>query len=292
MPERTKTTQQQVPVQESKEKPTTRVVLLKDLGPTLPIGILEGKSLSKEMDTKPWKLKQEKQLGEMRARNKDANVAQYVSMVLATMYKILGPYDFTDMAPSDKRGKVGRMFMGDVFYSYLWLRCVALGHVFDTNIICPLCGFKFQLPADLNTVEITCADDIEACKWDYTLMDPFEIQDTKITHFEMAPAKWRSLEGGISGSGLNTGAAKAMIIRGSIWKAPELTRGAFSEEDLDEMTKRDLEKMTAEIDDRHVGPDMSIEDTCRRCSEDFKINIDWGYDSFFGISSRSGRPKS
>lgn len=291
MPENTQPTHEPLHAGDDSEqpKPATKVVLLKDLGPSLPVGVLEGKSsLSKEMDHKPWKLKQERQLGEMRAKHKDANVAQYVSMVLGTMYKNLGGLNLDDMSLSDKRGKIGRMFMGDVFYSYLWLRCVSLGHIFETHVTCPFCNFKFMLPADLNTIEVTVADDIEACKWVYELQDPFEVQGTTITKFEMGPARWRALENGNLGAGLNTGIAKALIIRGCIWGVPELQRGALSEADLDEMTKRDFEAMTAEIDARSIGPDMSIEETCPRCTSDFKIGIDWGYDNFFASSSRSG----
>lgn len=268
------------------DKPETKIVLLEDLGPCLPIGVLEGASLAKDMDAKAWKMKHERALGEMRSKHKDANVAQYVGMVLSTMYNNLGFFDFTNMSPSDRRGRIGRMFMGDVFYAYMWLRCQALGDVFVVHVTCPHCGFKYQLKADLKTVEVTCADSIEAVKWRYDLLDPFVIQDQEITYFEMGPCKWRTLEAGFCGGALNIGAAKAMIIRGSIWKAPELTKGALSEEDLDEMTKRDLEAMTAAIDSHHVGPDMSIEDSCKRCNSDFKASIDWGYDSFFSNSSR------
>lgn len=280
-------TQSTAPINEL-PKPTTKIVLLKDLGPTLPVGVHEGHVLLKDMDPKPWKLKQERELGELRARHKDANVAQYVGMVLSTMYRNLGGSSFDDMNMSERRGRVGRMFMADVFYAYLWLRCVSISNELVTHITCPFCSFKFELKADLSTTEITTADDIAALQWRYDLMDPFDVQDNRITYFMMGPAKWRSIEAGALGGGLNTGAAKAMIIRGSIEKVPELMKGALSEQDLDEMTKRDLEAVTAEIDRHGAGPDMSIEDRCRRCNNDFRISIDWGYDSFFASSSRSG----
>lgn len=268
------------------EQPKTYVKLLKDLGPQLPVGFLDGRSLSKEMDHKPWKLKQERELGELREKHRDANVAQYVSMVLGTMYKQLGSLGLHDMSLSDKRGKIGRMFMGDVFYAYLWLRTQAMGNVFEAKVTCPHCSYKFLLPADLNTVEVTCADEVDAVQWQYKLLDPFDVQGQRITYFEMGPAKWRTLEGAEIASGLNTGAAKALIIRGSIWKTPEMTKGALGDADLDELSKRDLEAITKGIDDHGIGPDMSIEERCPRCRADFKIAIDWGYDSFFGASSR------
>lgn len=265
---------------------TISVKTLKDLGGQLPIGMQEGNSLVKDMLHKEWKLKQERELGEMRDKHRDANVAQYVSMILGTMYTALGSLDLKDMSLSDKRGKIGRMFMGDVFYAYMWLRCAALGTVLDTNITCPSCSFKFKQPADLNSVEVTCADDPADLAWTYKLLTPIDIQGQPITYFEMGPAKWRTLEGADISGGMNTGAIKAMIIRGSIAKVPEMTKGGLSESDLDELAKRDVEALTLDIDSHGFGPDMSLEERCPRCRHDYKVSIDWGYDSFFGGSSR------
>lgn len=260
--------------------------LLKDLGPQLPVGVPSGSGLIKDMSHKEWKLKHEKELGELRDKHRDANVAQYVSMILGTMYNVLGDLDLASMSLSDKRGKIGRFYMADVFYSYMWLRLVALGNVLETHVTCPSCSFKFVKQGDLHTVEVECAEKFEDLLWTYQLQNPIEIQGQKVTHFEMAPAKWRSLEGADVTGGMNTGAIKAMIIRGSINKVPEMIKGALSDSDLDELSKRDIEGITRAIDDHAVGPDMSIEGKCPRCHNAFKASIDWGYDSFFGGSSR------
>jgi hypothetical protein len=52
------------------------------------------------------------------------------------------------------------------------------------------------------------------------------------------------------------------------------------------MSKRDLEKLTALIDSKAVGPIMAIDDKCPKCSAPMKLPIDWSYDSFFASSSQ------
>lgn len=271
------------------EKPTTYKTTLGELGNQLPVGQNEQSVLYKVLEVKPWKLKNERELGELRDKHREANLAQYISMVLGSMCTSFGATDLSSMSMSDKRARMGRMYMGDMFYAYMWLRCSALGAKMDTNLSCPSCAAKFKAPIDLNSTEVICAKDAAALDWVYTLLDPIEVQGTRVTRFDMGPARWRTLEGADFNSGLNTGAAKSMIIRGSIVKMPELERGSFSEDDLDELSKRDLETITRAIDEHSIGPDMSIETQCLRCRSDMKVSLDWGFDSFFSISSPSER---
>ena len=107
---------------------------IQERGPVLPLGIADsGGNYHQDISVKPWRMKEERELGELRDQNKDANLAKYVSMVLSTMCTRLGPHDFTNMEFDHKRLVISQMFMADVFYAYVWLRIQALGCLLYTS---------------------------------------------------------------------------------------------------------------------------------------------------------------
>lgn len=280
-------------------KPKIRysTVTLAELGPQLPIGIESNGQIGKQLSELPWKMKHEKELGAMRAKNQGISVAQFTSMVLATLYKRMGPHDFEPMDFNARRIHISQAFMADVYYAYVWLRRQSIGNVCDMKLRCPNCTNQFDFAADLNTVEVRVPQPVEPVKddkqpvglpnmnWTYKLQDPFELRNKTVTELLLGPARWYAMEA-VKGQ-MNTGEAKYAIINGSIHKVGGHDQQlVLADHELDEMSKRDLEQITAEIDANALGPDMSIKDVCPRCNRDFELPIDWGFDSFFGISSR------
>jgi len=269
-------------------------VVLKEQGPRLPLGLVttDG-SYAKDIAVRRWRMAEERELGDLRDKNRDANVAQFVGMVLATMCTQVGQHKFEGMKPEERRIHISQMFMGDVFYAYVWLRMQALGNELHLNLRCPNCGFKFPFTADLETVEVDVCEKLGDSLWEYKLREPFSIRGKEVTDLLMGPARWTSLENMQGVGGLNTGAAKASVILGSIhgianWKDKEgkPQQVALAESELDEMGKRDIEAITNRVDEHAIGPNMSVEGNCQRCRYQYKLAIDWGYDNFFGDSSR------
>lgn len=267
-------------------------ITLQEQGPRLPLGIIDTNGdYIKDIATKRWRMAEERELGDMRDRNRDVNVAQFVSMVLSTMCNKMGTHNFESMKHEERRVVVSQMFMGDVFYAYVWLRMKTLGNELHLNLTCPQCRNKFPFVADLNTIEVDVCDKLDDALWTYELKEPFDIRGKSVTSLLLGPARWTSLESMKSGV-MNTGAAKAGVILGSIhgianWKDKEgkPQKVALSESELDEMVKLDIEGITNRIDDYAIGPNMSVEGVCNRCRYNYKLAIDWGYDSFFGDSS-------
>lgn len=263
-----------------------RTVLLKDLGPRLPLGVSDaGGTCRGDLAGKTWTFREEKELGRLRDQNRDSNMAQYVSMVLATMYDRIGPYDFSAMKFDERRLRIGQMYMGDVYYAYVWLRLQALGPELDSEMTCAACASKFTFPADLETLEIATASSLEPFLWSYDLHVPLVIRDKEVRTLRMGPPLWQAIESMAGTGGMNTGEAKAGIIRGSIVEINGLGNVALTESELDGMVKIDIERIANLLDEHHLGPDMAIEGKCPR-GHPFKQPIDWGYDSFFGSSSR------
>lgn len=268
------------------KKPT-----IADLGPRLPLGVEDGNGkIYKDIAVRRWRMKEERELGELRDSNKDATVFQYVSMVLATMLTKCGQYDFDDEALKfeQKRLIIGQMIMGDVFYAYVWLRIKSLGPDLGLKVRCSKCTKPIEgFNADLNSVDVVTAESMEDACWEYNLRDPFQARGQQIQQLVIGPPRWNSLEmlEGIGG----IGKAKPAVIRASVFglgSKETADQIVATDAELDEMSKMDIELLTNEINDRTVGPNMVVEGKCPYCQFTFNLPIDWGYDSFFAVSSQ------
>ena len=268
------------------EENKKKIVALKDLGPCLPIGIKSASgSYGKSIGLRAWKLKHEKMLSAAKEKAKKLTAAQYANIVLRTMCTELGDVSLEGLSEKDAKQTIGQMYMGDVLYAYVWLRYQAIGHVMESKLKCGSCGHDFVFPADLETLDVKTVDKVEDAYWEYELQDPIEIRGKRLAKMVFGPAKWGALEA-MSPGQLNEGAMKEMLIRASFVENPEDKSFFFSMGDLDEMSKRDLEKISDKFDDNHIGPDMSLETSCPACNYEFKVAINWAADDFFGGSSR------
>lgn len=258
-------------------------------GPKLPIGVLQpDKSLIKDFGIRPWRMKEEKELGALRDERRGENVGKYVSAILATMCTRIGPYDFDEIKDFERRLiYISQMLMPDVFYIYFWLRYKSLGPILSMDITCPSCRNKLDFNGNIGTLEVLTAESLEDTRWEYRLRDPFPIRGKDAEGFVLGPAMWNAIETKQGVGQFNVGAAKSSIISGSIQSLIGSDSPiAILEMELDAMSKFDLESITSLLEKRNFGPDLSAEDTCTKCKQSFRMSIDWSYDNFFGISSR------
>jgi hypothetical protein len=263
-----------------------KVQTLRENGAILPVGF--SNSTERGLVAKRWRLKEEKELSAIFDEN-GAKMDRYVSSVLATMFTKIGPHDLTTMDAAKKMLVIGQMSMPDVFFAYLYLRVQAMGHELSFNLSCPKCRDVFSFTADLNTVKIRSIEKLEDAQWIYSLIEPFKIRGSSVNAFRMGPAPWSALKS-ISDEGFNPGNMKAGMIISSIASVGFDTGFSaipLAKNELDEMGKRDFENLASEIDRNSLGPDMSVEAQCPKCSKEFLTSIQWMAESFFGASSRS-----
>lgn len=265
------------------EKPQT----MAERGPVLPLGIGDtGGTLHQDLSVRPWRMKEERELGALRDEHKSANLAEYVSMVLATMCTRLGPHDMDGMKFAERRLVIGQMFMADVFYAYVWLRIQALGADLPIKFNPRWSAEAVTVHADLNTVEVVSAKSVEEASWQYELKNPIEIRGVEVTEFKLAPPRWSTLESieAIGGGSNDTGLQKSALIRSSVVECEGISGSLMlTDSELDELTKLDIETLTRLMDDKNLGPVMVVEGKHR--GNPYRVPIDWGYDSFFAISS-------
>lgn len=256
---------------------------LGERGFLMPVGIVGSDTrLNKGFAFRPWRMKEERALGALRDQNR-MNVAQFVSIVLGTMLTRLGPHDFESMTLEQRRVHVGQMFLPDVYYTYMRLRLEALGPELKVQMPCPRCGKDFSMGADLSTTEVSYLDDLTDFSVDYTLKRPFVVRGQEVCRILFGLPRWNALES-VQGGSMNTGEAKSALILGSI-KAIEGMDALLAPHELDDLSKLDLETILRLLDDGQPGPVMSLEAVCPHCQSKFDQSLDWGYDSFFGVSN-------
>jgi len=277
----------------SKKNKGVEKTTMSDLGANLPLGVLDPTgALAKQFSVRPWRMKEEKELGKLRNEIKGTvSVAQQTGLVVAHMLNSVGNHDFTKLQHPEKQLVVSQMFMGDVWYVYAYVRKQCIGEEVPMKLTCPRCGIEFDYQANLQTLQVNHASDLDASKWEYELKDPFEIRSKEVKKFILGPQRWEIAEQSYATK--DDSVAKELAMIGSIkginddTNTLELISG-----ELDDMSKRDVESLINKIDIHYMGPNMAIEmtkkDKCPKCgySNDYVISLDWSYNNFFGISSR------
>lgn len=263
---------------------------LKELGPNLPLGLAgPGGGWQRSLACKPWRGLEEREVGRLRLEGRDDGTS--TTKLLAYMYEQIGDHNFSDMSMPEREVVISQMYFGDALYAYVWLRVQCVGPELVMDMTCPHCAFEFKYSADLNTIEVRTAEDVEAVTWEYELKTPFELRGKEVATLELQPNRWASLVSTLktaveSGSN-NPNAAKMDVLRSCISAIPGHGPVVLAPTELDYMTKLDIEALASKIDDYGVGPDMLVSDKCQRCRRRFRVSLDWDYASFFEVSSQS-----
>lgn len=269
-------------MQSSDSIATFRIQTLEQLGMCLPIGIRGPSGLDRSLAVRPFSLREEKEIGKLRDRQ-EGNIATSVGAVLSVMLTRFGSHDFSSMNDKARRATISQAYMGDVYYAYIMVRKEALGKGVPIQVRCPACRNKAEIEGDLETLEIKMVEKEEDSFWEYELLTPLEIRGSAVRILKFGIPKWFSIERIPSQRGLNYGVAKAALIFGSLVGTD--SKVVMTEDDVDGLMKRDLERITKEMDRHHLGPNMAVELECPACKEEIRSSMDWSYDSFFSTSS-------
>jgi hypothetical protein len=119
--------------------------------------------------------------------------------------------------------------------------------------------------------------------WECNLRTPVSIRGKLQTGFRMGPQKWGAL------AGVTEESAKVSVIQNSIVGfVGDPIDMMLLDTELDELTKFDLENITAQIEKHNIGPVMGLDVKCpvESCGYEWLTAIDWRYHNFFAVSSR------
>ncbi len=270
------------------------VMSLAKRGASLPHGTvgMDGK-VTRDLACKPWRGKEEREIAKLRAQAR-SNPAGFPGRLLGFMFTQAGYHNFEGMNDDQKAVVISSMLAADVLYMYIYLRYLCIGKDVRLNIVCDRCGRGFPFTADLETLDVKCVDKPEDAEWTYKLSNPFKLRGEIVEALEMVPMSWATMENTIrnaSKDGMENSSIKMDVMLGCIRLQSRDDKGnpiehAMRPEDLDEMSKRDIEALTAQIEENGIGPDMQVTGRCPSCAGAFVHNLEWGYDNFFGSSSQ------
>jgi len=264
-----------------------------DWGQKLPIGIDSEGKLVRGFDLRPLNWNIERQINQQWGARRDRlNLAEYMGTILANTITKIGNQDITKFKFEKVLLILNRMYQADVFYMYAYLRLATLGKEMDLGeITCPSCRHKFPFVADLSTLEVGIVENPSDLITDVELKDGFDMNGDHKTKLKMKPPLWSML-----GSGFPTSINDAEIFLAMVTNCVVEIEGmpdgtVLTEKEVSQFSKYDVEKCQGVMEGVFAGPRWEIEGQCPKCGESFYDLVDWTYDRFFAISSRSPRRK-
>lgn len=182
------------------------------------------------------------------------------------------------------------MFQADVFYIYAYLRLLSLGKEMNLGEIrCVSCGQQFPYTADLTTLEVVVIGSPSELVSEIKLHDGFEVGGDLKTKIKVKPPLW-SMMGSSFPTNLNEADMFLAMLANCVVEIEGMPEGAvMTEREVSQFTKLDVEICEDAMDKILAGPRWEIEGACPKCDAPFYDLIDWSYDSFFALSSRSPR---
>lgn len=269
--------------QKSEERKSTRAeTTLAECGPRLPCGLRKDGALLRDFECRPMKTADERILAKLKKDN--MTMGAYVSMILGHQMTTFAGMDFTKMKPAERVVHLGRCYMGDIFYAYVWLRRETMGDDLRMDVTCRCSpSLPFEWVGKLSTIEVATVEDEKDLVWTYELRRPIEARNKKVKKLSVTQPRWNAVTSTPPGSGE---LARLALIRGGVCGFnDEPAEIDFQDSEIDELSKIDLELLTKGFEPNWLGPSMSIEGQCPRCDQEFKRAINWEHSSFFGASS-------
>jgi hypothetical protein len=263
---------------------------LAERGPSLLIGIPDqGGVYQRAMNVGRWTGKAMREIGRIREETKEVGMGDHIRHVFSVLMEQLGEFEFTKLKPDRQKLVVAKMYMGDVFYAYIYSRVKALGPKLNLEIPCPACRHSFKWEGDLNTLTVSYVDRLEDAYWEYDLLEPLNTRGREVKTLAMGPALWHAVETSKVEGGLDFEGGKLALIGASVRGEVGRTEFPFGQAEIDELGGQDVETLVGLLDQNYVGPDLKISTACprRSCRAPITQALDWSYQSFFGVSSRS-----
>jgi hypothetical protein len=275
------------------EDSAMKKIMLKDLQNVLPLGYFtpEG-NLVKSFKNRPWRMIEERAVGEIREKQKTPMMGPFISELLAYMITGFDGMDFEAKTPAERRLMLNQMSFPDVIYMYVWLRREAVGPELLLKSTCPICSYMYDIECDLDEMEIEVPDENATSPDDFKkpvqLKKGLEIDGATYHEMIIKPASWMVMEGMTAKLSSNDGALKTKFFQDCLVEIPGYTamdHFVVTDTLLDNMMKVDIELLNKAIDDASGGLNMNIEAKCEQCNGAYKQGIDWNYDNFFSASS-------
>lgn len=260
--------------------------ILSDMPDTLPIGVFAPDGPRKvNVAFAPWRGRDEREIGAMRAKHRNLTPGQLATRVLARFATAWCGSDFSGLSEVERLVVLSQASAADVLTAWLHLRLSALGPEMDMDLVCPGCGHEFGFEVDLGTVEIRCPETQAETEFVVELRDGVPWRGKAPRKVGFGPIAWRGYEQTSAGDARDLAAIQLGLVAATVrtldGDAVQLGIG-----NLDDVTKRDLATLLAALDANVLGPDLSVAPDCPKCAARVRATLSWVYDGFFSGSSR------
>jgi len=264
---------------------------LEKLGFILPIGYIESKTniLHKDFEFKEWTWTEEKKLSKLRKSSKKRSAGSYVSSVLSLMLVRIGDIDFQSLEQPQKELILAKMYMSDILYMFVCLRFEAIDQFIRVNLECPSCGHEEDgFPGDLNSVEVFSYDLKNPTKIEreVELTKGITLNNTQYKIVYVRPALWQFMLQMKPKRTLDEIEFFENEFKSSVYRIKDYDHQVrLTPNIMDTMIKKDISKLSQEIDKVNAGALMQINTECESCEGNIFAAFEWGPD-FFEVSSQ------
>jgi hypothetical protein len=259
------------------------------LGRFLPIGVLHGAQLHRGFALRPFRMKEERELENIKARNPGISMADFVASVMAHMFTSVGPWtNFASLTEAERRLIVSQMYLADVMYAYIQLRIEAIGTDIGFDLKCPACRKRWRWTADLSQTDVVVAEGGPASlTWLHELRDGLTTPKGEVRSLVLQPPRWHAMSGVRTrvDESPNEGDLKLQLIASGIRQAGDHADLPITIDILEGLSKYDLERLSRSIDADTPGADLELESKCPNCGTEFSHALNWSWGFFFGGSS-------
>lgn len=276
---------EQPPIPDNGYQPRISETTLDLWGRQLPVGFLQDGQFHRNIEFKQYTMAAERELAKTRKGAGKSNAAAFASSVLAEMITSLGPFgDFQSLSLGQRKLILGQMYMADILYAYILLRIDALGPEVGFDIQCPFCDEKAQMRSSLESLDVTVPEEPAAIVRKHTLFTPVKVGDKgSVEVLCLQPPRWSTMANMKVRKNPDLTTLKFDLVTAAIMCAADGTplHAGF----VDQLTKKDFEYLTKEVDNNTPGPDLQLEYECPSCGQESGQSLRWDFDYFFGASS-------
>lgn len=263
-----------------------------ELGMRLPVGVgpFDGSAArTLQLDFRDWSGKDDRKIGAMRQARPGQGDADLVEMILAEFVTKWGHHDFTRMSEDERRNVLTMAPSGDIFHAWTMLRIENLGPELQMTFACGNCQKDIVFETDAEEIEekVPVSPTADLTEKIVTRKG-FMYQGARRRETTIAPVLWKTYYGINSNVRTSVTDLKLMVIEGAV-VGLEGVEGQIilPPTSVDTLTKYDIELLARRIEERQLGPELSLDFRCPHCDVRMIRPVSWEYDVFFSVRDTS-----
>lgn len=256
------------------------------------MGFLVNGKLEKQFSLRPYKARIDRHLNIYREANEGKSLAYLAGKFLSLIVESAGGVSYPLLENGDSTPetefRIHDWHFADAIYVYIYARIVNISELIEVPYRCHRCKTAGILKADLWTTDVKVMDSADEMHVWVDLQDGVKITDTgKVSKkIKLQPVKYRALfAAGASQADINS--LSYAQLREAIVEVDGAPAGyVLRDEEIDEITKRDMLRIDRQAGAVSAGPDMRTTVECPKeaCGVKIRDALNWAFDPFFDTS--------